>query len=428
VNDLAPWAEAVRRIARARAARCSTSTPTARPPSPHGSAEADTLAMPGEAIRSHPPRAQGAAFFARMVARELARAVPALALQFRSRPQLTDAQAAAYSYREVLGPGPLAGSLAACPAKRRLRRRCRGARRWPQDLPHGAAAVKRRCRDVAARDRGSASTSASSRALSGARLRAGFRAPITLLGPAPIRRATRISANLDASVPGAAYAQRFGARSRPPTARGRDVRRRCGAPDRGHFRIGRGLDPQRGFAARNLTFENCLQQGSRRLDRRRRSAGQVACWVEGADRVAFENVRFIGFQDTLYLQRLAAGARALLLRPRLRRGRHGLHLRRGHRVLPALGDPLARRPARLVPARAAATPSRAFGFVFEDCRFTHDGSPNALPAPSSSRGSSEGARPTPSAKPLSSGRGSARTSTRRSRGRTGESARRATAR
>jgi polygalacturonase len=146
-----------------------------------------------------------------------------------------------------------------------------------------------------------------------------------------------------------------------------------------------------GFVARNLTFENAFNkergdsiEGEERVVQRQ----AVAVRVEGADRVAFENVRFIGFQDTLYLQAKAPphatlpGDRPVATRSFFDRvyvegdmdfifGGGTAYFRRSE--IRSLGD--RRVSYLLAPSTHALT---RFGFVFEDCDFTHDGSPNAL--------------------------------------------------
>jgi lysophospholipase L1-like esterase len=82
-NDLEPWAEAIRRVARTGALpvldlNADSSAAVAR----MGSAEADTLALATEFDRTH-LGAKGAAFFARMVAEELKAAVPELAAHLK---------------------------------------------------------------------------------------------------------------------------------------------------------------------------------------------------------------------------------------------------------------------------------------------------------------------------------------------------------
>src|SRR5262249_17318375 len=95
-NDLAPWAEAMRAVARERrVALLDLNADSAAAVAHLGSPAADRLARdPPDFDRTH-LGARGAAYFARMLAREWVEAVPALAPRFAAlatRPQLTAAQ------------------------------------------------------------------------------------------------------------------------------------------------------------------------------------------------------------------------------------------------------------------------------------------------------------------------------------------------
>jgi lysophospholipase L1-like esterase len=86
-DDLGPWAEATRRVAaREGAPLLDLNTDSAAAVQAMGQAAADTLSPPGRAgnrvDRTHLGN-KGADYFADMVARELARSVPALAPYFR---------------------------------------------------------------------------------------------------------------------------------------------------------------------------------------------------------------------------------------------------------------------------------------------------------------------------------------------------------
>lgn len=100
-NDLAPWAETVRKVAAAsRVPLIDLNADSAAAVAAMGAPEADTLAQAPPAGKSGPEPAanaaikfdythlgeKGADFFARMVARQLARSVPELALQINRQP------------------------------------------------------------------------------------------------------------------------------------------------------------------------------------------------------------------------------------------------------------------------------------------------------------------------------------------------------
>jgi lysophospholipase L1-like esterase len=79
IEDLAPWADAMRRVAsRAGVPVLELNAESSSAVARMGATEADTLAMESAFDHTH-LGAKGAEFFARMVARELAAAVPALA-------------------------------------------------------------------------------------------------------------------------------------------------------------------------------------------------------------------------------------------------------------------------------------------------------------------------------------------------------------
>jgi pectin methylesterase-like acyl-CoA thioesterase len=105
----------------------------------------------------------------------------------------------------------------------------------------------------------------------------------------------------------------------------------------------------------------------------------VALMVDGADRVQFENVRFIGFQDTLFLQSGAPGriVRAFVNKSYIEGdmdfifGDATAYFRQTE--IRTLGERFE--SFTLAPSTHARN---RYGFVFNDCRFTHDGTPNAL--------------------------------------------------
>jgi pectin methylesterase-like acyl-CoA thioesterase len=134
-----------------------------------------------------------------------------------------------------------------------------------------------------------------------------------------------------------------------------------------------------GFEARDLTFANSYNKD--RGDAVGPDTVQtqaVAMAVDGADRVQFENVRFEGFQDTLYLGRPSPGrpARSFI---------HGSYIEGDmdfvfgegtayfrDTEIRTLGD--RRVSYTLAPSTHYTSP---FGFVFDHCAFTSDGSANA---------------------------------------------------
>jgi len=150
-----------------------------------------------------------------------------------------------------------------------------------------------------------------------------------------------------------------------------------------------------GFQAKNITFQNTYNKDQ--VDTKAEcpntvcgtTAGTapvvvvqhqaVALMVEGADKVQFENVRVLGFQDTLFLKSnvIAHTARSFFHRSYVEGnvdfifGDTTAYFYRSE--IKSLGD----RSTSYVtaPNTNLRTP---FGFVFNGVNFTHDGSANAL--------------------------------------------------
>ena len=93
------------------------------------------------------------------------------------------------------------------------------------------------------------------------------------------------------------------------------------------------------FTARQPDLRQRLRRGGAPGDHR---AEQAVAVLTRADRLVFDDVRFLGNQDTLYVNSADADAVGRGVLPRLlRRGRRRLHLRPGHRGLRPLRDPVA---------------------------------------------------------------------------------------
>jgi pectinesterase len=354
-EDLVPWANATRSVARLRQLPLlDLNTESMLAVSRMGEAEADTLAKEGEFDHTH-LGVKGAAYFSRIVARELAEALPMLAPrigaapQAAKRPQLTDAQAAMYAHGEVLrGWDPLADPLATgAPLTPDYVVDAAGTANNPatfstvQAAVNEAAAARRERRVYILVKPGTYREV----------LQVPDAAPITLYGADPDARQVRVTASLDAT----------------SLKDGKPV----GTPGSATVRI---RNP--GFQAKNLTFENAYNKDGG--DSARHSQA-VAVMVDDADRVQFENVRFVGFQDTLYLRATSPErpARVFLHRSYIEGDMDfifgeaaALFLRTEIRTL---GD----RAMSYITAASTHVQSR-YGFVFEECAFTHDGSANAL--------------------------------------------------
>ncbi|MES2074762.1 MAG: pectinesterase family protein [Pseudomonadota bacterium] len=221
-------------------------------------------------------------------------------------------------------------------------------------------------------------------------------APITLYGEAADAGRTRISATLDAAVSGADYRAAFGAQfaAVDPAVRAMydAIKDRPTVQTTGSMVV---WVRNQGFQARDMTFENAYNKdgGDARAECTPASCGDngvhaqmnvvhhqaVALQVDGADKAQFENLRLIGFQDTLFLKapQPRGGSRSFFNRSYIEGdvdfifGDSTAYFHRSE--IKSLGD----RSTSYVAAPDTNLRSR-YGFVFEQCDFSHDGSANAL--------------------------------------------------
>jgi pectinesterase len=220
--------------------------------------------------------------------------------------------------------------------------------------------------------------------------------PITLVGGSADAKDTVISANLDAAIAGADYARKFGAQFAQTLPA--IVAMYGAVKDKPMVEtVGSAIVWIRGdgFQARNITFENAYNKD--RGDAREECPPggcattlvngtmqvvhhqAVALMVDGADRVQFENTRLIGYQDTLFLKAAADGvtARSFFDRSYIEGdvdfifGDTTAYFYRSE--IKSLGD----RSTSYMAAPSTNYLTR-YGFVFDSCRFTNDGSANAL--------------------------------------------------
>ena len=220
--------------------------------------------------------------------------------------------------------------------------------------------------------------------------------PLTLIGTGADAGATKISADLDAAVSGDEYARRFGAQFADSGSAVRAmhdaVKGRIMVETVGSAIVWIKND---GFQAKNLTFENAYNKAHGDAKAECPPGGcatvmvsgtpqvvhhqAVALMVDGADRVQFENVRLIGFQDTLFLKSQAGGitTRSFFDRSYIEGdvdyifGDTTAYFYRSE--IKTLGD----RSTSYVVAPSTNYLTR-YGFVFDSCRFTHDEQPNSL--------------------------------------------------
>jgi pectin methylesterase-like acyl-CoA thioesterase len=323
-----------------------------------------------------------------------------------TRPQLTAEQAKAYDYREVMkyvGPvgnervepwDPLADPLA------------KGARFKPDYVVDLGAKADNRTTFNSVQ---AAVSAAVSHSHAGKRVYILVKpgvyrelvyvpaadAPITLYSEARDAGATRITSKLDAAITGASYAQQFGAQfagSDPSIqAMHASVKAQPLVSTPGSTVV---WVKNAGFQARNITFENSYNKdtGDGRAECTPATCADnpvnaqmnivhhqaLALRVDGADKAQFENVRLIGFQDTLYLHS-ADGINTV-------RSFFNKSYIEGD-VDFIFGDTIAyfndcevKSLSDRSTAYAAAPDTNRharYGFVFNGCRFTNDGKPAA---------------------------------------------------
>ncbi|MDL2353810.1 MAG: pectinesterase family protein [Pseudomonadota bacterium] len=201
--------------------------------------------------------------------------------------------------------------------------------------------------------------------------------PITLYSDDPDASRTRITAVLHAAISGAGYSAQFGAQfggSGAGVAAMFDSLKGAasvGTPGSAVVWI-----KNSGFQARNMTFENGFNKDTGDINPRHQA---LAVLVDGADKVQFENVRFLGFQDTLFVKSRTPGTT-------VRSFFHKAYIEGDvdfifgdttayfyQSEIKSLGD----RTGSYVAAPNTHLDTR-YGFVFDSCHFSHDGSANAL--------------------------------------------------
>jgi polygalacturonase len=220
--------------------------------------------------------------------------------------------------------------------------------------------------------------------------------PITLYSEDADATHTKITANLDAATSKENYNAQFTAQfaNVDPAIKAMyaQVKDRAALGTYGSMVVWIRND---GFQIRNLTIENAYNKatGNAREECSERSCGKpkveaqttlvhhqaVAMMVEGADKVQFENLRLLGFQDTLFLNGREADvtARSFFNRSYVEGdvdfifGETTAYFYQSE--IKSLGD----RSVSYVGAPDTNHKTR-YGFVFNECRFTHDGSANAL--------------------------------------------------
>ncbi|MYN15366.1 pectin lyase fold-containing protein [Rugamonas sp. FT107W] len=210
-------------------------------------------------------------------------------------------------------------------------------------------------------------------------------APITMYGEGKDASATKITAKLDASNTGADYGRQYDAqfaKAAPAVqAMYASIKDRAQI---GTFGTATVWVQDNGFQARNLTFENGYNKdtGNARAEALPNINNihhqALALQVDGADKAQFENIRLIGFQDTLYLKspQIASTSRSFFNKSYIEGDVDfifGDSTAYFHQTeIRSLGD----RGLSYAAAPDTHVKTR-YGFVFDNCRFTRDASPNA---------------------------------------------------
>ncbi|MRX07924.1 pectin lyase fold-containing protein [Pseudoduganella sp. FT25W] len=207
---------------------------------------------------------------------------------------------------------------------------------------------------------------------------------ITMYGEGKDAAATRITAKLEASMTGAAYDALYG----PQFAKAAPAVQAMYATIKDRAQIGTfGTQTvwtqNNGFQARNLTFENGYNKdtGNARAEELPNINNvhhqALALSVDSADKAQFENIRLIGFQDTLYLKspQIGSTVRSFFNKSYIEGdvdfifGDSTAYFYQTE--IRTLGD-------RGVSYTAAPNTylKTKYGFVFDNCRFTHEGRKN----------------------------------------------------
>lgn len=218
--------------------------------------------------------------------------------------------------------------------------------------------------------------------------------PITLYGEGARAADTVISAGLDAAIPVADYIKQYGPQFArlDPAIRAMHALVAARSPNISTSGSMTVWTRNQGFQVRNLTIENAYNKatGNARDECAERVCGTpfapqvrvshqaVALLVEGADKAQFENVRLLGFQDTLYLKSSEARvtSRSFFHRSYIEGdvdfifGDTTAYFYRSE--VKSLGD----RTMSYVGAPNTNWRTK-YGFVFNEVNFTSDGSPNA---------------------------------------------------
>ena len=207
---------------------------------------------------------------------------------------------------------------------------------------------------------------------------------------------TKITANLDAAVSGKAYTEKFEAQfSHAPASVQAMYASLKDRPTLGTFGSAVMWVKSPGFQVKNITIENAYNKdkGNARAECQPGSCPDtgiyaqmlmvhhqaLALMLDGADQAHFDGVRLLGFQDTLYMKAGKDGrtARQFFYRSYIEGDVDFIFGDATAYFLETEIKSLGDRSSSYVAAPSTNVKAR-FGFVFERCRFTHDGSSYAM--------------------------------------------------
>ncbi len=317
------------------------------------------------------------------------------------RPQLSDAQAARYSYAEVLKLTGAVGALKNDPwdplADAFMAGKATVTADYVVDKNSAADGVKRFNSIQAAVNKAVLDATAGARSqriyisiapgtYSELVYVPALGAPITLYGTDADATKTRIAVNIDAGMPGDEYAAKFG-----PQFKDVDASIQAMAKvqlNRGKSSIGTSGSAMvwiknDGFQAKNITFHNTYNANRGACKEALNALGQcptgnhqaVAFLIDAADKVYVENGRFQSYQDTLYFKSSGVGKtnRSFYNNSYVEGdvdfifGRATGYFRKTE--IKSLGV----RTASVFATAPSTNIGTPYGIVFDDCNFTSDG-------------------------------------------------------
>lgn len=315
-----------------------------------------------------------------------------------TRPQLTAAEAARYSYAEVLKTTGAAGAMVSDPWDP-LADACMTAGKCGTDytVDKSAKAGGTVYNTIQAAINAATVDATASKRTNRIYIRVmpgtygelvyvpSLSAPITLYSTEADASKTRIAASIDAGMPGDEYVTKFGAEFAgvpAPVAAMYEAQAKRGKSSIGTSGSAMVWVKNDGFQAKNITFDNTYNE-DRNCKVALNAKGQcptgnhqaVAFLIDAADKVQIENGRFISNQDTLYFKSSAVGktVRSFYNNSYVEGdvdfifGRATAFFR--NTEIKSLGE----RSASVYATAPSTDYDTPYGIVFDHCNFTSDG-------------------------------------------------------